>query len=190
MPAASRASTLNVCEPSLNGPYVAGLVQAAYASESRLQRNVADGSASLNEKAAVADALALGGFEVIVGVAGGVVSIVHTADVAGLWFPAVSTAVTANVCCPPERLEYVFGLVHGETDPPSSLHRKVAVASVSVKEKLAFDDVLRLGGPAVIPGAGGGVRSIVHEYDLGALVLPAASTAATENPCVPAVSPE
>jgi len=190
LPAVSRASTVNVCRPSLSGPNAAGLVQSAYASESRLHRNVAVGSASLNEKEALADALSLGGFEVIVGVAGCVVSIVQTADVAELWFPAVSTAVTANVCCPSERLEYVFGLVHGETAPPSSMHRKVAVVSSSVKEKLALEDVLRLGGPAVIAGAGGGVESIVHEYDVGALVLPAASTAATENPCAPSMRPE
>ncbi len=45
---------------------------------------------------------------------------------------------------------------------PSSRHRKVALPSPSVKEKLAVLDALAAGGAEVIVGAGGGVRSIVQ----------------------------
>jgi hypothetical protein len=110
--------------------------------------------------------------------------------VAVLGLPAPSTAVTENVCWPSARPEYVFGLVHAEAAPPSSLHRKVAVASVSVNEKPAPDEALGLGGLEVIVGGGGGVTSIVHEYGVAALAFPAASTAVTENACAPSARPE
>jgi hypothetical protein len=47
----------------------------------------------------------LGGFEVMVGVAGAVVSTVQTYVVAVLELPAASTAVTENVCWPSDRPE-------------------------------------------------------------------------------------
>src|SRR5204862_531963 len=138
LPAASEAFVWNVCEPSPSESYETVSGHGANGSLSSLHRIATAASLSLREKLALVDAVTFGRLVEIAGGGGGLVSTVQTADVAGLWFPAVSTAVTANVCCPPERLEYVFGLVHGETVPPSSLHRKVAVASVSVKEKLAF----------------------------------------------------
>jgi hypothetical protein len=51
--------------------------------------------------------------------------------------------------------------VHADAVPPSSLHRNVAVPSVSVNEKLAealFEGSL---GAEVMVGAGGGVPSTV-----------------------------
>jgi hypothetical protein len=57
--------------------------------------------------------------------------------------------------------------VHADAVPPSSLHRNVAVASVSVNEKLAADEALEVGGLEVIVGGGGGVTSTAHEYSVG-----------------------
>jgi hypothetical protein len=68
---------LKVCEPSVSGPYVAGLVQAPYVLESRAHSKAADASVSEKEKLAVAELLTLGGLDVMVGVGGDVVSIVQ-----------------------------------------------------------------------------------------------------------------
>jgi hypothetical protein len=68
---------LKVWEPSVSGPYEAGLVQLPYASESTAHWKVAVASVSENEKLALAEALTLGGFDVMVGVAGAVVSTVQ-----------------------------------------------------------------------------------------------------------------
>ena len=56
----------------------------------------------------------------------------------------------------------MIGLVQFEKLPPSSLQRKAAPESSSVNEKVAFVAAVTLGGPEVIVGGGGGVRSIVH----------------------------
>ena len=67
---------------------------------SRLQRKLALASPSVNEKLAEVEAVTVGGIATSVGDGGGVASIVQPADTAALWFPAASTALTANVWGP------------------------------------------------------------------------------------------
>ena len=62
-------------------------------------------------------------------------------------------------------------------------------ASVSLNEKLALAEADGFVGFEVIVGAGGGVRSIVHVYDVAGPMLPAASFASTEKVCEPAARP-
>ena len=63
---------------------------------------------------------------------------------------------------------------------PSSLHRNVTPASVSVNEKLAEVALVGFAGFEVIDGAGGGVESIVNvalACDPAGVVFPALSVA-------------
>jgi hypothetical protein len=53
--------------------------------------------------------------------------------------------------------------VHAENAPPSIRHSKDTPGSVSVNLKVALPEVLELGGPAVIVGGGGPVRSKVTD---------------------------
>ena len=69
------------------------------------------------------------------------------------------------------------------------MQRTVAPASESVKLKLGEVTLLGFVGFAVIDGAGGGVRSIVHVYVVFALTLPTVSFAWTRNVCEPAARP-
>jgi hypothetical protein len=52
--------------------------------------------------------------------------------------------------------------VHALNALPSSEHRKPTPLSLSLKLKLALDELVGLNGPEVIAGGGGGVVSLVH----------------------------
>ena len=61
---------------------------------------------------------------------------------------------------------------------------------MSVNVNDALDELVNAAGFVPIVGAGGGVRSIVHVYEVAEPTLPAASFASTENVCEPAPRPE
>src|SRR5919204_1919457 len=76
-PSESCASTWKVCEPSASAEYVFGLVQAANAAPSRLQRKPTPARSSLKENVALVWLVGSLGCAVIVGAGGGAVEIVH-----------------------------------------------------------------------------------------------------------------
>ncbi len=99
LPAASRARTSNVCDPSLSFAAVNGVVHAANAAPSTRHSNVALPSGDVNAKVGVlsfvVDAI---GVSVV---SGATVSTVQVATAAlESVFPAASTAWTRNVCEP------------------------------------------------------------------------------------------
>jgi hypothetical protein len=147
-----------------------------------LHSKLTPASASVNAKVTLYELVVSGGCWVIAGVGGGCVSTVHVHEAGLLRFPAASRASTWNVCEASERPEYDFGLEQGENWPPSSLHRNVTPVSGSLKEKLAFAELEKLGGFAVIVGAGGACVSIVKTEIAGEFAgvwLPSPSVART-----------
>jgi predicted cation transporter len=181
-----------------------GLVHAAKDIASTLQRKVTPAVASEKPKDAVVFVVALGGAEVIVGVAGGVddtaVRICHVSVATPLSRPRLSRALTLNVCAPRARPEYVFGLVHAAKDVASALQRKVTPAVVSEKVKLALVDVVVVWGLEPIVGVAGGVGAggggedgvgawISHDTEATPLSSPPLSRALTSNECCPTARP-
>ena len=162
-PAASLASTLNVCEPALSGPgYVCGSGHGANALPSSEQRKLVPAFASEKSKVADVPFVGFAGFELIVGAGGGVVSIVHVYVVAEPTLPAASFASTLNVCEPDESGPgYDCGLAQAAKAELSSEQRNVAPAS-PVKAKVADVPFVGFAGEDVIVGAAGGVVSTVH----------------------------
>jgi hypothetical protein len=77
LPAASRASTANVCAPSASPLYVAGLVHDEKPPSSRLHWNPAVSESPEKPNVAELDAVTVGGFESMLGAEGGTVSTVH-----------------------------------------------------------------------------------------------------------------
>ena len=111
----------------------AGEVQAVQAPPSTWHANVAAASSAPNAKLASPLRAAAGGPDVIV-VVGATVSIVSvrvTGEASVL--PAASLARTENVWVPSASVASVFGLVHVDQVPLSSLHWKVAPDSVAAK---------------------------------------------------------
>jgi hypothetical protein len=76
----------------------------AKAALSSLHKKATAASLSLREKLALVEAVTFGRLVVIVGGGGGVRSTVQAYELAPLWFPAGSTAVTEKVCGPSVRL--------------------------------------------------------------------------------------
>jgi len=150
-------------------------VHDAAGAPSSEHRNVTPDSVSLNARLALSACVDAGGFEVIDGTGGGVVSTVQvpTAGVASM-FPAASTAFTCIVCVPESGpgMSYEFG--HGANDEPSSLHLNVVCCS--------FEPNVNSNGPveAVVPEGperivvSGGVVSTVHVRWMGGPGVPAA----------------
>jgi hypothetical protein len=185
LPAASLAFTWKVWLPSARLLYACGLVQAANAAPSRLHVNVTPLSVSVKASDALVCVVGAPGPLVTSGGGGAVVSIVQVELVAVPVLPAASVALTLNVWLPSARLLYACGLVQAAKADPSRLQLKVAVESVSVKEKLALVWFVGFAGFAVIVGAGGAVESTVHVALAGALWFPSVSREATRNVCEP-----
>jgi hypothetical protein len=100
LPAASFASTENVCDPAARLLYAFGLEQAANAPASSLHKNDAPASLSLNENDADVWFEGLAGCEVIDGAGGGVRSIVKLAlacEAGVVVLPALSVALACTV---------------------------------------------------------------------------------------------
>src|SRR5206468_4035679 len=91
---------------------------------------------------------------------------------------------TENVWLPAASAVYAFGDEQDANEPASSLHSKVAPASLE-NEKLGFTSLDGSEGFAVSVTVGA-VVSIVHVYAVEAPVLPAASVPRTENVWLPA----
>ena len=70
---------------------------------------------------------------------------------------------------------------------PSSWHRNLTPASVSVKLKVALVWLVGFGGFEVMVAAGGGVVLIVQVKLAAALRFPAASCALAEKVCLPSL---
>jgi hypothetical protein len=78
-----------------------------------------------------------------------------------LVFPYASTAETAKLCVPSDRLTTVRGLVQALGVAPSREQEKVTPASPSVKANVAVVELDAAGGVDVKLGCGGAVASTV-----------------------------
>lgn len=124
-------------------------------------------------------------------VLGGVVSTIQE-RVAGVvsTLPAVSMALTPNVCEPSLRLEYAHGDVQAEYRAPSRLHWNVEPASLELKLKLAEVELVTAGGADVIVVSGGAVSTVQAWLAGVASVFPAGSVARTWSEWLPSTRPE
>jgi hypothetical protein len=123
-------------------------------------------------------------------VSGGVRSTrqVREAGVASV-FPAVSVALTSNVCVPSDRASRLTGVVQGASTPASSRHWKVEPASLAENVNAAEEAFVSAVGPESIV-VSGAVASIVHVWAAGVgSLLPAGSVARTWTVCVPSARP-
>ena len=90
-----------MCLPVLRGPaFDFGLVHTTNDELSSWHKKVTLDWASEKLKLALVWLVVLGGAEVITGLGGAVVSMLHEKVAGELWLPAVSCAFTANVCVP------------------------------------------------------------------------------------------
>jgi len=108
-PAASIARTANVCDPSVNELYTAGLVQApklpASSLHSKLATPLPPGSDPVNENPAFGLLVGSGG-PTLMFVSGAVTSIDHVYESGGAsTLSSASIALTWNVCEPSDRPE-------------------------------------------------------------------------------------
>src|SRR5687768_11950959 len=78
---------------------------------------------------------------------------VRLAGVASVRAPL--SARTSNWCCPAVRPETTFGEVHGENEPVSTRHSKVAPVSLAENVKLVVLTLETPDGPASIAVSGG-----------------------------------
>lgn len=159
LPAASVATTANVCAPLASGAVVTGDEHGEYAAPSTLHWKVDPASLEVNANVAVGVVIVdpSAGPEVIV-VSGGVASTVNV-RVAGVGsgLPAGSVATTEKVWAPSDNGPIESGERHGAEAPPSMEHANVDPASVEPNSKVAVETVTvdPSAGPAVIVVSGG-----------------------------------
>jgi hypothetical protein len=153
------AVTANVCGPTASDEYVTGLAHAVGAAPSS-EHATAVAFAALNAKVAAVALLEGAGPDWIFTVGGAVTVHENESDAES----EPDDALTANVCWPAARPEYVTGLEHAEAAAPSS-EQETADAFTAEKPKVAVVELVDAPGVDVIVtvgcvggGGGGGGR--------------------------------